>query len=90
MGYIFLGLLQWLSGKESACNTGTVGGPVCSLCWKDPLEKEMATHCSILLWRIPMDGGAWWITVHRITDSWTQLKQLSMHAHIFLILLDML
>ena len=21
--------------------------------WEDPLEKEMATHCSILAWRIP-------------------------------------
>ena len=21
--------------------------------WKDPLEKEMATHSSILAWRIP-------------------------------------
>ena len=61
-----------------------------SLGWEDPLEKVMATHCSILPWRIPMDGGAWWITLHRITNSWTQLKQLSMCAHIFLILLDML
>ena len=24
-----------------------------SLGWQDPLEKEMATHCSILAWRIP-------------------------------------
>ena len=24
-----------------------------SLCWEDPLEKEMATHSSILLWEIP-------------------------------------
>ena len=23
------------------------------LCWEDPLEKEMATHSSILAWRIP-------------------------------------
>ena len=27
--------------------------------WEDPLEKEMATHSSILAWRIPMDRGAW-------------------------------
>ena len=33
-------------GKESACNAGDPG-------WKDPLEKGMATHCSILAWRIP-------------------------------------
>ena len=26
---------------------------------KDPLEKGMATHSSILVWRIPMDRGAW-------------------------------
>ena len=24
-----------------------------SLGWKDPLEKGMATHCSILVWEIP-------------------------------------
>ena len=30
-----------------------------SLGWKDPLEEGMATHSSILAWRIPMDGGAW-------------------------------
>ena len=24
-----------------------------SLGWEDPLEKGMATHCSILVWRIP-------------------------------------
>ena len=24
-----------------------------SLAWEDPLEKEMATHSSILAWRIP-------------------------------------
>ena len=24
-----------------------------SLGWEDPLEKKMATHCSILAWRIP-------------------------------------
>ena len=29
------------------------GDPVPSLGQKDPLEKEMATHSSILAWRIP-------------------------------------
>ena len=28
----------------------------------------------------PMDRGAWWATVHRVTKSWTQVKQLSIHA----------
>ena len=28
---------------------------------EDPLQKEMATHSSILAWKIPMDRGAWWV-----------------------------
>ena len=27
--------------------------PVQSLGWEDPLEEEMATHFSVLAWRIP-------------------------------------
>ena len=30
-----------------------------SLGLEDPLEEGMATHLSILGWRIPMDRGAW-------------------------------
>ena len=37
-------------GKESACS---VGNQVESQGREDPLEKEMATHSSILAWRIP-------------------------------------
>ena len=37
-------------GKESVCNAGDL---VRSLGWEDPLEKELATHSSILAWRIP-------------------------------------
>ena len=40
----------------------------------------MATHSSILAWRIPMDRGAWLATVHRVAKSQTQLKRLSMHT----------
>ena len=29
-----------------------------SLAWEEPLEEGMATHSSILAWRIPMDRGA--------------------------------
>ena len=35
-----------------------------SLGWEDPLEEGMATHSSILAWKIPMDRGAWCATVH--------------------------
>ena len=37
-----------------------------SLGQEDSLEKGMATHSSILAWRIPMDKGAWWATVHTV------------------------
>ena len=39
---------------------------VWSLGQEDPLEEEMATHSSIFAWRIPMDRGAWWATVHGV------------------------
>ena len=47
----------------------------------DPLEEGVATHSSILAWRIPMDRGAWRATVRGITKSQAQLKQLSLHSH---------
>ena len=40
---------------------------VSSLGWEDPMEEEMATHSSILAWRLPMDIGVWWVMVHRVT-----------------------
>ena len=45
-----------------------------SLGQEDPLEKEMATHSSILAWRIPMDRGDWWATVHGVANCETQLR----------------
>ena len=38
---------------------------------EDPLEEGMATHPSVLAWRICMDRGAWHATVHGVTKSWT-------------------
>ena len=37
-------------GKESVCNVGDLGSIPG---WEDPLEKGMATHSSILAWKIP-------------------------------------
>ena len=42
-----------------------------SLGGEDLLEEGMATHSSILAWRIPMDRGAWQATVHSVIKSWT-------------------
>ena len=41
-----------------------------SLGWEDPLEEGMATHSSILAWRIPMDRRAWQATVHGVLKEW--------------------
>ena len=66
---MILGFPGGLDGKESACN---VGDWVWSLCWEDPLEEDMATHSSILAWRIPMDRGTW-----QAYSPWSQ-KELDM------------
>ena len=47
---------------------------VWSLVWEDPQKEKMATHSSILAWRIPMDRGAWKVTFHGIPKSWTWLR----------------
>ena len=56
---IKLGLFQGCkdsSGKNAAVMQEI---EVQSLGWKDPLEKGIATHSSILACKIPMDRGAW-------------------------------
>ena len=59
--------IYWLpggsDGKESTCNAEDM---VQSLDWEDSLEEDMATHSSILAWRIPMDYG--------VTKTWTWLS----------------
>ena len=40
----------------------------------------MATHSSILAWRVPMDRGAWWGSMG-VTKSRTRLEQLSTAQH---------
>ena len=52
-----------------------------SLGWEDTLEEGMATHSSILAWKIPMDRCAWQAIVrggHKELDTpssmWTQRK----------------
>ena len=44
-----------------------------SLSWEDSLEESMATHSSILAWRIPRDRGAWRATqskeLQRVRDD---------------------
>ena len=68
---ISLGLLGGSDAKESTCNVGDLdlipglgispGG-------------GHGNHYSILAWRIPMDRGAWWATVHGVAKSQTRLN----------------
>ena len=41
------------------------------------LEKEMATHSSVLAWRIHRDRGAWWAAVYGVAQSRTRLTRRS-------------
>ena len=62
---------RWLGGKESACNTGDLG---LILGQEDPLEKNMATHSSILAWRIPWTeepGRPQFIRLQRVRHDWS-------------------
>ena len=45
------GLPRWLNGKESTCQSRRL--QFGSLGRENPLEKQVATHSSILAWRIP-------------------------------------
>ena len=63
------------SGASGPASAGEVRDKGC----EDPLEEGMATHSSILAWRIPWTEEPWRATVHRVTES--QLKRLSMHTH---------
>ena len=44
------------------------------LSWEDPLEEDMATHSSVLAWRISMERGIWWVTIRPVTKSRTRLS----------------
>ena len=65
-------MAQWVKNPPAMQETQETQFP--SLGQEDPLEKEMATHSSILAWRIPMDRGDWWATVHGVANCETQLR----------------
>ena len=64
-------------GKESASSAGDLG---LTLGLGRSLEESMATHSSILAWRILMDREAWWAPVHRVPKSRTWLSDKEQHA----------
>ena len=64
----FMGFPGSSVGKESACNAGD---PSLIPGLRRSPGGGHATHSSILAWRIPMDKGAWWATVHGVPKSRT-------------------
>ena len=52
--------------------------------WEDPLEKEMATHSSVLVWRIPgigEPGGLPSLGSHRVGHDWNDLAAAAAREH---------
>ena len=86
MGYIYITHIYGkpiyiFSGKKSACNSGATG----EACLIPGLGRSPGgghdNHQYSCLENL-MDRGALQATVHGVTKSWTQLKQLSTHARI--------
>ena len=72
---------RWLSGNDLPVNAEDVW--FWSLGWEDPLEKEMATHFSILAWRISWTeepGGLQSVGSQRVGHDWRDLACTSILA----------
>ena len=57
--------------------------------WFNPWVKKIPCRRAwqptlVFLSENPVDRGAWQATVHRVTKSQTQLKQLSSHAYTYI------
>ena len=74
-----MGFPNGSAGKNSTCNAGATGevGSIPGLGRPpgggngNPLQYSCLEN--------PMDRGAWWATVHVVTDSWTQLTEYTQH-----------
>ena len=70
--------------KNLAADAGMQETPARSLGREDPLEYEMATHSSILAWKIPWTEES---TVHGVTKSQTRLSTYT-HSPLYLLSWD--
>ena len=68
--------------KESTCNAGASGDRISILGLGRSCRGGNGNPLHYSCLENPMDRGAWRATVHGVTKSWTQLKQLSMKAQI--------
>ena len=51
-----------------------------SLGWKHPLEEDLETDSSFLVWRNPVDRGAWRVSVPGVSE-WDPSEGLNAHTH---------
>jgi len=74
-------LPRWARGKETACQClrnkrhGSIPG------WGKSSGGGHGNSLQYFCLENPMDRGAWWAIVHRVTKSWTWLNWLTMHTH---------
>ena len=68
---LYMGLPQWLSGKESACNAGATGDMGSILGSGRSLGGGHGNPLQYSCLENPMDRGAWWAIVHKVTKSQT-------------------
>ena len=69
--YAMWGFLHGSAGKESACCMGNLGS-IPELGRSPGEGNGNPLQCCCL--ENPMDRGAWWATVHGVTESWTRLS----------------
>ena len=72
--HVFWAVLQILMGSEGKESTAMQETWIWTLTWENPLEKGMATHSSILAWRIPWTeepGGPQSMGSQRVRHNWT-------------------
>ena len=72
--WVWVGLPSWLSGKECTCQCRRrkrhrFNPWVGMIPWRRKWEPP-----PVIPWENPMDRGAWWAAVHRVTKSWTWLS----------------
>ena len=66
-----MGLPQWLSSKESACNAGATGDMGSILGSRRSLGGGHGNPLQYSCLESPMDRGAWWAIAHKVTKSQT-------------------
>ena len=75
------------SSKEPACQCRRSKRLIWSLRQEDPLEEGMATHSSILAWRISRTMEPGWlqsIGSQRVWHDWSNLAHMHIYTHVYL------